>query len=144
MSSSIAELMTAITDGNQAITNKTEELNSTLKSLQQKTRKEARGIGGLNRIDSDVDDLSTCLSQAEPAVNNLTTKVGDMENHSWRCNQARKTGLPEGLEGNRPTKFVEKLLESILGPDNFPMGIELQCTCALAPGITNSIPLVPG
>lgn len=29
--------MTAINDGNKAITNKTEELNSTLNSLQQKT-----------------------------------------------------------------------------------------------------------
>lgn len=36
-SNSIAELMTAINDGNKAITNKIEELNSTLKSLQQKT-----------------------------------------------------------------------------------------------------------
>uniref|UniRef100_A0A8C5BKH9 Uncharacterized protein n=1 Tax=Gadus morhua TaxID=8049 RepID=A0A8C5BKH9_GADMO len=51
--------------------------------------------------------------------------MDDMENRSRRCN-LRLTGLPEGLEGNSPTKFVGTLLLNTLGPVNFPSGIELQ------------------
>ena len=81
--------------------------------------------GGLNRIDSDVDNLSRRLAQAEHNIEDLKAKMDDMENRSRRCN-IRLTGLPEGSEGSSPTKYVEKLLQNILGADNFPNGVELQ------------------
>lgn len=56
---SSAELMAAINDGNRAITHKIEELNSTLKALQQKTtfieKKREDLENGLKRIDGDVE-----------------------------------------------------------------------------------------
>jgi hypothetical protein len=126
---SSAELMAAISEGNKMITSKIEDLNSTLNTLQQKTalieKKQDDFEGGLNRIDNDVDNLSRRLSQAEHMVSDLKLKVDDMENRSRRCN-LRLTGLPEGLEGNSPTKFVGILLLNTLGPVNFPNGIELQ------------------
>ena len=81
------------------ITSKIEDLNSTLKTLQQKTalieKKQDDLEDGLNKIDNDVDNLSRRLSQAEQTVSDLKFKVDDMENRSRRCN-LRLTGLPEG------------------------------------------------
>lgn len=126
---SSAEIMAAINEGNKAITSKTEDLNSTLKTLQHKTtlieKKQEDMEGGLNRLDSDVDNLSRRLAQTEQTVQDLRAKMDDMENRSRRCN-LRLTGLPEGCEGGSPIKYVEKLLQNILGADNFPNGVELQ------------------
>ena len=126
---SSAEIMKAINEGNKAIASKIEDLNSTLVSLQQKTtfieKKQEDLEGGLNRLDGDVENLSRRLAQTEQTVQDLRAKVDDMENRSRRCN-LRLTGLPEGCEGSSPTKFIEKLLQDILGADSFPNGVELQ------------------
>lgn len=125
---SSANLMAAINDGNEAIPSKTDELNSTLVSLQQKTtlieKKQEDLEGGLNRVDNEVYNLSWRLAQAEQTIDDLKAKMDDMENRSRRCNPCL-TGLPEGLEGNSPTKFTEKLL-NVLGTDDFPNGLKLQ------------------
>lgn len=97
--------------------------------MQHKTtlieRKQEDLEGGLNRLDSDMDNLSRRFAQTEQTVQDLRAKIDDMENRSRRCN-LRLTGLPEGCEGGSPTKYVEKLLQDILGADNFPHGVELQ------------------
>ena len=81
---SSAELMAAVSEGNKMITSKIEDLNSTLKTLQQKTalieKKQDDFEGGLNRIDNDVDNLSRRLFQAEHMVSDLKLKVDDVEN----------------------------------------------------------------
>uniref|UniRef100_A0A3B4U078 L1 transposable element RRM domain-containing protein n=1 Tax=Seriola dumerili TaxID=41447 RepID=A0A3B4U078_SERDU len=89
------------------------------------SRKQEDMEGGLNRLDGDMDTLSRRLAQTEQTVQDLRAKVDDMENRSRRCN-LRLTGLPEGCEGGSPTKYVEKILQNILGADTFPNGVELQ------------------
>ncbi|CAL8253691.1 unnamed protein product [Boreogadus saida] len=109
--------MAAISEGNKMITSKIEDLNSTLKTLQQKTalieKKQDDFEGGLNRIDNDVDNLARRLSQAEHMVSDLKLKVDDMENRSRRCN-LRLTGLPEGWEEKRKKFLREKKVDFVL------------------------------
>ena len=106
------------------ITSKIEDLNSTLKTLQQKTAliKKYDLEGGLNKIDKDVDNLSRRLSQADKTVSDLKLKVDDMENRSRRCN-LRLTGLPEGLEETAPPNLWGIFCLTLWGPTTFPMGL---------------------
>lgn len=61
---------------------------------------------------------STCavLSQANTE---LKVKLEDLENHARR-NNIRIIGLPEKIEGQHPTVFIDELLRETFGPEAFP------------------------
>lgn len=73
---------------------------------------------GLNEFDkrmSSVEASQTLLAKENGA---LREKVAYLENYTRRQN-IRMVGIPENVEGPRPTEFIAKLLIEVLGEDNF-------------------------
>lgn len=67
---------------------------------------------GLNQMQS----LESQLSNLADDNAKLKAKITDLEGRSRRCN-VRLIGIPESVEGTRPTVFFSNLLMDILGQD---------------------------
>ncbi|CAL1608047.1 unnamed protein product [Knipowitschia caucasica] len=80
-------------------------------------------ITGLERsadvTSTDVTDIQAKLSDLVADNAKLKAKVLDLEGRSRR-NNIRIVGLPEDVEGSKPTAFFSQLLFEVLGADTLP------------------------
>lgn len=73
-----------------------------------------------NAHDTELSNLWSTVSKLTAAVDSLSQKCEDLEARS-RWNNIRLVGLPEGIEGPRPTEFSAQLLQDILGLEDKPV-----------------------
>lgn len=98
------------------------ELKNTVASLNVTVDTQGRKIrdleDGLTPVDSRVMDLERQYSDLVAENGKLQSRLDDMENRSRRQN-IRVIGLPEKIEGSHPSVFMENLLLTVFGADNF-------------------------
>ena len=80
----------------------------------------------LSDLERGATDHSTRISELEANVGSLIPKVAyldnrceDMESRMRRNNSL--LGIPEGVEGPRPTEFIPQLLQELLGLEEKPL-----------------------
>lgn len=100
------------------------ELKESVEPLQEKIETHGQTM---RELESAATDQSGRVTELEATVSILTAKVKhlddryeDLEGRSRR-NNIRLVGLPEGLEGPRPTDFIAQLLKEILQLDEEPL-----------------------
>ncbi|KAI4787850.1 hypothetical protein KUCAC02_036214, partial [Chaenocephalus aceratus] len=69
-----------------------------------------------NEVDQRLQQLENACSALKGDNETLNTKVADLEGRSRRQN-LRIIGLPESIEGPRPSAFFSQLLVDILGTE---------------------------
>lgn len=101
-----------------------QELKSSIEPLQRTVDAHE---GTVRELERAATDHSARLSELEATVSMLTTQVKrlddkceDLESRSRR-NNIRVMGVPEGLEGPRPTDFIAQLLQDLLGLEEKPL-----------------------
>ncbi|KAF3856803.1 hypothetical protein F7725_017526 [Dissostichus mawsoni] len=67
-----------------------------------------------NQLSDKMEELEAKCAAMEGSYNKLKAKAIDLESRSRR-NNIRITGLPESIEGARPTDFFSRLLVELLG-----------------------------
>ncbi|KAL7882930.1 hypothetical protein SRHO_G00005880 [Serrasalmus rhombeus] len=72
----------------------------------------------LTEVDSRVTTLENTCSALVKENETIRAKLDDLENRARR-NNIRIIGIPERLEGPRPTSFIESLLLDVFGSDSF-------------------------
>ncbi|KAJ8400420.1 hypothetical protein AAFF_G00395440 [Aldrovandia affinis] len=78
-------------------------------------------------LERGATDHSTRITELEANVGSLTTRVTYLDNRCedlegrMRRNNIRLLGIPEGVEGSRPTESVAGLLQELLGLDEKPL-----------------------
>lgn len=101
-----------------------EELKHSIEPIQQKLSSHDQAIGDLERTCTDHGDLLATLGPAvstlKAQVKTLADKCEDLEGRA-RMNNLRLIGVPEGVEGARPTEFVAQLLKDSLRLDEVPL-----------------------
>ncbi|CAL1592182.1 unnamed protein product [Knipowitschia caucasica] len=94
-----------------------------LNAVQATVDDHATRISGLERsaddTTTDVTDVQAKLSELVGDNAKLKAKVMDLESRSRR-NNIRIVGLPEDVEGVKPTAFFSQLLVDVLGADTLP------------------------
>lgn len=97
-----------------------ESLASTLDSINSTVADHGQCIGSLETnatlVDQRLQQLEKTCSDLQKDNEQLKLKVSDLEGRSRRQN-VRIIGLPESIEGPRPTKFFSKLLADVFGTD---------------------------
>lgn len=85
----------------------------------------------ITSLESNADDLSERIHSLEAVCTDLTenyaklkAKTADLEGHTQR-NNIRIIGLPESVEGPRPTVFFSEMLSEIMGEQILPSPPEL-------------------
>lgn len=69
--------------------------------------------GRVSALEDTVDPVGGKMKALEQQVKDLTQHVDDLENRGRRKN-IRIVGLPEGVEGDNPTRFFESWLPKVL------------------------------
>lgn len=101
-----------------------DELKKSIERIQNKL--DAHGVV-LSELERGATDHSTRITELEANVGSLTTRVTYLDNRCedlegrMRRNNIRLLGIPEGVEGPRPTEFVAGLLQELLGLDEKPL-----------------------
>ncbi|KAJ8409744.1 hypothetical protein AAFF_G00218030 [Aldrovandia affinis] len=81
----------------------------------------------MGSLKTDIFNHSTRITELEANVGSLTTRVTYLDNRCedlegrMRRNNIRLLGIPEGVEGPRPTESVAGLLQELLGLDEKPL-----------------------
>lgn len=94
----------------------------------------------LSELERSASDHSTRISDLEANVESLTTKVTYLDNRCedmesrMRRNNIRLLGVPEGVEGPRPTEFIAQLLQELLGLGEKPLLDRAHRTLRSRPG----------
>lgn len=101
-----------------AIETKLDGIQSTVNNHEQRISDVEYGLNDLQRLEAQVIALADDNAK-------LKAKVLDLEGRSRRCN-LRLIGLPESIEGTRPTVFFSNLLVEVLGKDVLPSPPELE------------------
>lgn len=100
------------------------ELKESIEPLQEKIEQYGQTMLELELADTDhssrITELETTVRKLTAQVKHLDDCCEDLEGRSRR-NNIRLVGLPEGLEGPRPTEFVAQLLKEILRLDEKPL-----------------------
>ncbi|KAL0159840.1 hypothetical protein M9458_043565, partial [Cirrhinus mrigala] len=92
--------------------------------------------GARVKHDDRISELEA-LCQDIVAVNKaLHTKLDYLEGRSRQQN-IRIAGLQEKVENGCPTAFVEKLIPAVLGGQNFPSGVKVDCAYRIGPPPAN-------
>lgn len=101
-----------------------DELKKSIESIQNKL--DAHGVT-LSDLERGATDHSTRISELEANVGSLTTRVAFLDNRCedmesrMRRNNIRLLGIPEGVEGPRPTEYMAQLLQELLGLEEKPL-----------------------
>lgn len=69
-----------------------------------------------NSTAKDIMAMETAIAALQSDNNKMKSKLADLEGRSRR-NNIRLFGLPEGIEGPRPTHFFSQLLVEVLGKE---------------------------
>ncbi|KAL6461401.1 hypothetical protein MHYP_G00295450 [Metynnis hypsauchen] len=106
------------------------ELRSSISSLKSSLHALERNLedtgNSLTEVDSRVTTLeNTCSALVKENVT-IRAKLDDLENRARR-NNIQVIGVPEGLEGPRPTSFMESLLLDVFGSDSFTKPPAIDC-----------------
>lgn len=86
--------------------------------------------------DSCISELETLCQDIVAANKALHAKLDDLEGRSRRQN-IKITVLQEKVENGCPTEFVEKLIPALLGAQNFPSGVKVDCAHHIGPQPAN-------
>lgn len=101
-----------------------EELKNSIENVQKKLDTHGEVISALERGATDhstrITDLEKSVSSLKTTVEYLDNKCEDLESR-MRRNNIRLLGVPEGVEGPRPTEFVAGLLQELLGLEDKPL-----------------------
>lgn len=92
-----------------SIDSKLDGLQTTINDHEQRISDLESGMNQLPLLESQVTNMADDNAK-------LRARVTDLEGRSRRCN-VRLIGIPEAVEGTRPTSFFSKLLVDILGED---------------------------
>lgn len=113
-----------------------EEMQNSLVSVTSDVRAHEER---LTSLESATSEWTTSLQALEPAVASLQNEIAalrakctDLECRSRRSN-LRLLGIPEGMEGPQPTKFVAETLKEIFGLDELPLLARAHRTLAAKP-----------
>lgn len=107
-----------------AISTLEEKIDRTQTTLSDHTHKIASLELNANDLDERVRALETTCATMVECNAKLHDKVVDLESRSRR-NNIRIVGLPESLEGPRPSVFFAQVLADILGEDILPSPPEI-------------------
>lgn len=114
LSTSLRSEMTSIRD----------ELKKSIENVQQKLGEHGKNITELEHSTSDHSDrigiLEKSVGSLVKRVTELDNKCEDLESR-MRRNNIRLLGIPEGVEGPRPTEFIAGLLQDVLGLEDKPL-----------------------
>lgn len=101
-----------------------QELKSSIEPLQRTVEAHAVIVCDLERSSSDhggrIVELEATVSMLTKRAAGLEDKYEDLEARSRR-NNIRLLGVPEGVEGPRPTDFIAQLLQDLLGLNETPL-----------------------
>lgn len=101
-----------------------QELKSSIEPLQRTVEAHAVTVCDLERSASDhggrIVELEATVSMLTKRAAGLEDKYEDLEARSRR-NNIRLLGVPEGVEGPRPTDFIAQLLRDLLGLNETPL-----------------------
>lgn len=101
-----------------------DELKVSIEGIQNKLNSHGATISELERT---ATDHSTRITELEANVGSLSSRVTYLDNKCedlesrMRRNNIRLVGILEGVEGPRPTEFMAKLLQDLLGLDEIPL-----------------------
>lgn len=101
-----------------------DEFRKCIESVQNKL--EIHGAT-LSELEHCATDHSTRISELEANVESLGSKVAYLDNRCedmesrMRRNNIRLLGVPEGVEGPRPSEFIAQLLQELLGLEERPL-----------------------
>ncbi|KAI4885079.1 hypothetical protein NFI96_008457 [Prochilodus magdalenae] len=100
------------------------ELRSSIDSLTKRNDDHNKVLTELSQTASSHSDaiakMESSLLTLRAEVKTLTTKCEDLEGRQRR-NNIRLFGVPEGIEGPRPTEFVSGLLQELLRLEQKPI-----------------------
>lgn len=100
------------------------EITAACEPLQKKITAQDQTISNLedtaNEHETQLTSLQATVASLTERVSSLTQKCEDLEGRS-RLNNIRLVGIPENVEGPRPTEFVAKVLQNLLGMDSEPV-----------------------
>lgn len=120
--SDMQALAKAVTAVQTSIDSFREENRASIASLQETLNGYGQRItdmeDGMNELDKRLDRVETTQTLLSQENNALKEKVAYLENYTRRQN-IRIVGIPENVEGPRPSEFVTKLLMDALGEDSF-------------------------
>lgn len=105
-----------------------EEVNGKLDGLQEIINTHDERLNSLEdnaeTFCQRIAEVEACCERLQADNAKLRSRLTEMEGRSRR-NNVRLIGLPEGIEGPRPSEFFPKLLQDVFGPDTFPSPPEL-------------------
>lgn len=95
-----------------------QELKNSIEPLQRTVDAHEVTVHELERAATDYDarliELEATVGMLTKKAARLENKCEDLEGRSRR-NNIRVVGVPEGVEGPRPTDFIAQLLQDLLG-----------------------------
>lgn len=101
-----------------------QELRNAIDPLQRTVDAHEAMVHELERAATDhntrINDLEATVSMLTKQATRLEDKCEDLEGRSRR-NNIRVVGVPEGVEGSRPTDFIAQLLQDLLGLNEKPL-----------------------
>lgn len=101
-----------------AIDTKLDGIQSTVNNHEQRIRDVESGLNQLQPLETQVTSMADEIAK-------LKVRLTDLEGRSRRCN-VRLIGVPESIEGARPTTFFSKFLVDVLGRDVLSSPPELE------------------
>lgn len=90
-------------------------LRQDMQKLRERTTEVEQRV---SRLEDTARPLPSDLARVQKQLAEMTDKADDIENR-LRRNNVRLVGLPEGVEGRAPEKFMEDWLKSTFGPEPF-------------------------
>ncbi|KAJ8377871.1 hypothetical protein AAFF_G00250220 [Aldrovandia affinis] len=123
-----------------------DELKRSIERIQNKL--DAHGVV-LSELERGATDHSTRITELEANVGSLTARVTYLDNRCedlegrMRRNNIRLLGIPEGVEGSRPTESVAGLLQELLGLDEKPLLDRAHRTLRSRPGRGRRVSIFP-
>lgn len=109
--------------------NSCKEINKKLDGLQQTVNTNDNGLTSLEEnaetVHQHLDKVEALYDTTRADNQKLRAKLTHLEGRNRRTN-VRLVGLPEGIEGPRPTNFFPQMLQEVFGREFFPSAPELE------------------
>lgn len=111
-----SELITHFDSKFDAVVSRLDQMDIAFSTMDERADQLEQRVGA---NENNLDDVSTRVKQLEEHNSYLLGKVDDLENRSRSCN-LRLIKVPESSENNDILGFVARLIQQVLGRDNFP------------------------